>query len=105
MRLYSSELENQNAHPNETEERSRQGVGLPQHTNTDQYTNTIKKCLFANTANTMLGPTGFFEYRVNAAKAAHEAGRDGLHGQTALFYLKKKWRQWHESLRVWIKRG
>jgi hypothetical protein len=88
MRLYSSELENQNAHPNETEERSRQGVGLP-HTNTDQYTNNVKKCLFANTANMILGPTGFFEYRVNAAKAAHEAGRDELHGQTALFYWKK----------------
>jgi hypothetical protein len=72
MRRYSSELENQNAHPNETEERSRQGVGLPQHTNTVQYTNTVKKRLFANTANTILGPTGFFEYHGNAAKDAHE---------------------------------
>jgi hypothetical protein len=72
MRLYSSELGNQNAHPNETEERSRQGVGLPQHKNTDQYTDTVKKRLFANTANTILGPTGFVEYHVNAANAAHE---------------------------------
>ena len=36
-------------------------------------TQTLSRSVFfANTPNTILGHTGFFEYRVNAAKAAHE---------------------------------
>jgi hypothetical protein len=44
---------------------------------------------FANTANTILGPTGLFEYRVNAAKAAHEE-QEETDSMVKLHYFIKK---------------
>jgi hypothetical protein len=51
---------------------------------------TVKKRLFANTANTILGPTGFFEYHVNAAEAAHEEQEEKPPWSNCIILFEKK---------------
>jgi hypothetical protein len=98
-------MENENAHLNETEERSRQDSSLVsacRNIQTRFNTQTLPKCLVANTANTMLVCTRFLKCSVKQVAHAQWKNKEQEEMGTLVklnyfIFGRNGMKLWHET--------